>query len=161
MADDGPQFDLRDLFTTTTVGELALTHVPVLSPRETAAQAAQAMRAVSHGSALICEDGRLVGIITERDLLKLLADEQRYAAPLSQVMTAAPQTVSVDSRLFDAVRFMDQGGYRRLPVVDREQRPVGIVDVKAVVTFLVEHVPSTVYNQASNALLTVRTPEGA
>lgn len=161
MADDGPQFDLRHLFTTTTVGELALTHVPVLSPRETAADAAEAMRAVSHGSALICEEGQLVGIITERDLLKLLVDDGRYHAPLAQVMTAAPKTVSVDARLFDAVRSMDQGGYRRLPVVDRDQRPVGIVDVKAVVAFLVEQVPSTVYNQAANALLSVRTREGA
>lgn len=161
MADDGPQFDLHQLFTTTTVGELALTHVPVLSPRETAADAAEAMRAVSHGSALICEEGCLVGIITERDLLRLLVDDGRYYAPLAQVMTASPKTVSVDARLFDAVRYMDQGGYRRLPVVDRDRRPVGIVDVKAVVAFLVEQVPSTVYNQAANALLSVRTREGA
>jgi Mg/Co/Ni transporter MgtE len=76
-------------------------------------------------------------------------------------MTADPKSVSADDRLFDAVRWMDQGGYRRLPVVDANRHPVGIVDVKTVVNFLVEQVPSTVYNQAAAALLTVREREGA
>ena len=160
MAETGPQFDLRKLFTTTTVGELTLTQVPVLSPSQTAEQAASAMRAESHGSALVCEDGRLVGIITERDLLKLLASEQ-YRSPLGAVMSAKPQTIAASDRLFDAVRLMDQGGYRRLPVIDDKQAPVGIVDVKTVMGYLVDQMPSTIYNQAAGALLTVREREGA
>lgn len=161
MAEPGPQFDLRELFTTTTVGELALTQVPVLGLQDSADQAAAAMRAVSHGCALVCDDGRLVGIITERDLLKLLVEEVRFRLPLREVMTSAPHTISAAAKLFDAVRLMDQGGYRRLPVVDAEGRPVGIVDVKTVMSYLVDQVPATVYNQAASALLTVREREGA
>lgn len=161
MADAGPQFDLRTLFTTTTVGELTLTQVPVLCPSDTAEQAASAMRAVSHGCALVCDGGRLVGIITERDLLKLLVSDERYRAPLGTVMSATPQTISASAPLFDAVRLMDQGGYRRLPVVGAGQIPVGIVDVKSVMGYLVDHMPATVYNQAAGSLLTVREREGA
>jgi CBS domain-containing protein len=161
MSDTSGQFDLRELFTTTTVGKLELTQVPVLSPQQTAADAAQAMREARHGSALVCRNGKLVGIITERDLMRLLADDARWSAPLSQVMTPDPKTVSMDDLLLDAVRWMDKGGYRRLPVVDADACPAGIVDVRTVVNFLVDQVPSTIYNQASNALLTVREREGA
>lgn len=160
MAKTGPQFDLRSLFTTTTVGELTLTQVPVLSPSDIAEHAATAMRAVSHGSALVCEDGQLVGIITERDLLKLLASHQ-YRSPLGSVMSAEPQTIAASARLLEAVRLMDEGGYRRLPVVDAEHKPVGIVDVKTVMGYLVDQMPATVYNQAAGALLSVREREGA
>ncbi|REJ88863.1 MAG: CBS domain-containing protein [Planctomycetota bacterium] len=161
MADSGPQFDLRELLTTTVVGELTLTQVPILSPDATAAEAAAAMRAVCHGSALICDAGRIVGIITERDLLGLLVDDSKVESPLSAVMTTAPQTLTQSALLFDAVRLMDQGGYRRLPVVDADDKPAGIVDVKTVVNFLVEQMAATVYNQAENSLLTVRQREGA
>lgn len=161
MAEPGPQFDLRKLFTTTTVGELTLTQVPVLSPSDTAEQAASAMRAVSHGCALVCDANRLVGIITERDLLKLLVAPDRYRAPLSAVMSSTPRTISSKDQLFDAVRLMDQGGYRRLPVVDDQSCPVGIVDVKTVINYLVDQMQATVYNQAASHLLTVREREGA
>jgi CBS domain-containing protein len=161
MAEPGPQFDLRTLFTTTTVGELTLTQVPTLNPSDTVEQAASAMRAVSHGCALVSDAGKLVGIITERDLLKLLVAPEQQQAAVGKVMTGAPRTVSAKAQLFDAVRLMDQGGYRRLPVVDDHQRPVGIVDVKTVIAYLVEQMPSTVYNQAASALLSVREREGA
>lgn len=161
MPDQGQQFDLRKLFTTTTVSELAINQVPKLDVGQTAEQAAVAMRAVSHGSALVCDGDRLVGIITERDLLKLIADDGRYRAPLREVMTATPQTIGQDDTLLEAVRWMDQGGYRRLPVVDGNQCPIGIVDVKSVVSFLVDQISSTVYNQASCDLSSVRQREGA
>jgi CBS domain-containing protein len=161
MAESGPQFDLRRLFTTTTVGELTLTQVPVLCPSDTAEQAASAMRAVSHGCALVCDANRLVGIITERDLLKLLVAPERYRAPLSAVMSSTPRTISSKEQLFNAVRLMDQGGYRRLPVVDDQACPVGIVDVKTVINYLVDQMQATVYNQAASNLLTVREREGA
>ena len=90
-----------------------------------------------------------------------IADDSRFRAPLRDVMTAAPQTVRTDSVLLDAVRLMDRGGYRRLPVVDHDHRPIGIVDVKSVVNYLVDQVPGTVYNQASVDLSSVRKAEGA
>ena len=161
MAEPGPQFDLRTLFTTTTVGELTLTQVPKLIPSDTVEQAATAMRAVSHGCALVCDSDKLVGIITERDLLKLLVVPDQMQSPVKNVMTSAPKTVSSKAQLFEAVRLMDQGGYRRLPVVDGQQCPVGIVDVKTVIAYLVEQMPATIYNQAASALLSVREREGA
>ena len=161
MSDDSGQFDLRRLLKETRVGELALTHVPMLTSAQSLDEAAAEMRKVSHGSALVCDDGRLVGIITERDLMRLLAEQADFGVSVSEFMTSSPETLSGDDRLLDAVQLMDRGGYRRLPVVDDSGSPSGVVDVKTVMNFVVDHVPSTVYNQASTALLTVRSAEGA
>ncbi len=161
MSAGSVEFDLRRLLFETHVSELTLTVVPLLFPEQTLEEAAAAMREVSHGCALICQDDELVGIITERDLLGFLADGTDFDAPLSKSMTSNPQTLSTESTLLEAVRQMDQGGYRRLPVVGSNACAVGIVDVKTVMNFVVEHVPGTVYNQASNALLSVSRAEGA
>ena len=77
-------------------------------------------------------------------------------------MTASrPRTVSLDDALMMVIQLMDGGGYRRLPVVDSSGSPVGIVDVKSVVHFLVEHFPKAVYNQAPRALSSAKDREGA
>lgn len=161
MADGSVEFDLRRLLLHTRVSELTLALVPLLTPDQTLEDAAEAMREVSHGSALVCDAGRLVGIITERDLLGLLAKGTEFQSPLAGVMTANPQTLFSDDTLLDAVRLMDRGGYRRLPVLNGDQDPVGLVDVKSIMTFIVDHVPTTVYNQASHDLITAKRAEGA
>lgn len=152
---------LQAVLQTTRVSALTLTRVPILSPEQSLDEAAEQMRKVSHGSALICEGSTLLGILTERDLLRLLAEEVDFDAPVCDYMTASPRTLTPDDRLAYAVLLMDRGGYRRLPVVDDDRCAAGIVDVKTVMNYLVDQVPATVYNQASSALLSVRDAEGA
>ncbi|MBI3861617.1 MAG: CBS domain-containing protein [Planctomycetia bacterium] len=152
---------LRELLTNTRVGRLDPKEVPVLQGEQPIAEAVRQMRAHSHGSAMVCRDGKLIGIFTERDLLKLLAVGKSLDQPLSTVMTSRPRTVTVDDKMMTVIQLMDEGGYRRLPVVDASGSPVGIVDVKSVVHFLVEHFPKAVYNSAPRALLRARDREGA
>ena len=152
---------LRQLLTTSRVRQLAPKDVPILKGEQSVAEAVREMRAHSHGSAMVCREGKLIGIFTERDLLKLLAAGTRLDQPLSAAMTSRPRTVSIDDTLMTVIQLMDEGGYRRLPVVDASGSPVGIVDVKSVVHFLVEHFPKAVYNQAPRALLNARNREGA
>jgi CBS domain-containing protein len=152
---------LQAVLQQTRVSALTLTRVPILLPEQSLEEAAEQMRKVSHGSALICDDDQLLGILTERDLLRLLAEEVDFDSPVSRYMTTRPRTLSPDDRLAYAVLLMDRGGYRRLPVIDNERCAAGIVDVKTVMNYLVEQVPTTVYNQASSALLSVRHAEGA
>ncbi|MBX3439228.1 MAG: CBS domain-containing protein [Planctomycetaceae bacterium] len=161
MIEGSAEFDLRQLLAETRVSTLTLTVVPVLSPDESLDAAAAAMREVSHGSALVCDAGRLVGIITERDLLGHVSSGTDFEIALEDVMTLGPRTISSDDTLLDAVRLMDRGGYRRLPVLKENGQPAGIVDVKTVMNFIVDQVPNTVYNQASHELLTAKRAEGA
>ena len=153
--------ELRSILTSTKVGELLLATRATLLPSDSVSQAAEEMRTESHGSVAVCDEGKLIGIFTERDLLGVIAGGGSMEMLLSEVMTADPQTVTVDDTLFEAVRRMVEGGYRRLPVVDSSGAPEGIVDVKTITHFLVEHFPAAVYNQAPHDSTIAKNREGA
>ena len=74
--------------------------------------------------------GRLQGIFSERDLLNKVAGlHDSYAAlPVSQFMTAKPESVAPDNPLAFVLHKMDVGGYRHLPIV-HQGKPVGIISV--------------------------------
>ena len=153
--------ELRSILTSTQVSELPLPAHPVLQSSDSLAVAAQEMRSMSYGGAVIVDNGRLEGIVTERDLMRYVDTGAAMDVPLAGVMTRNPQTVTANATLYEVIRLMDKGGYRRLPVVDKGGVPVGIVDVKSIVHFLVEHFPAAVYNQASHAQLLAKHREGA
>ena len=154
--------ELRSILTATRVGEITVTEPATLKPTDTVSAAAAQMRSTSHGCAVVCDaSGKLVGIFTERDLLRLIDSGDSLETPLSEAMTAAPKTLTTDDSLFDATCSMDEGGYRRLPVVDDNGAPVGIVDVKTITHLLVEHFPQAIYNQASHSQLIAKDREGA
>ena len=161
MGDGAKKSDLKSILNSTHVGELLLQAGVELRPDQSVAEAAAEMRTQSHGSAVICEGQTLVGIFTERDLLGFLARGGDLQTPLADVMTERPHTVSQDDFLIDAIRLMDSGGYRRVPVVDENGASSGIVDVKTVVHLLVEHFPAAVYNKASQDQIIARSREGA
>lgn len=91
-------------------------------------EAACAMRDWSVGAVLVTEAGRLAGIFTKRDMIDRVVASQREpkATPLAEVMTENPSTVSPGARALEALRLMEDGGYRHLPVV-AGSRLVGIV----------------------------------
>jgi len=153
--------DLRSILLSTKVGALSISTRPTLEPANTIADAAAEMRSQSHGSAVICSDSKLVGIFTERDLMKYIAEGQALDTPLKNVMTTNPTTVTANDTLLEATRLMDEGGYRRLPVVDAAGTPVGIVDVKTITHLLVEHYSAGIYNQPSHQQSIAKNREGA
>ena len=91
-------------------------------------EAACAMRDWSVGAVLITEDGRLAGIFTERDMINRVVACERdpKATALAEVMTEDPSTISPKATALDALRMMEDGGYRHLPVV-AGKRLVGMV----------------------------------
>ncbi len=98
-------------------------------PRATSVRtAAQAMRERHVGAVLVAADGRLEGIFTERDMVNRVVAEGRDPdqTTLAEVMTADPDTASPSDTAIAALRRMQDGGYRHLPVVDRG-RLIGIV----------------------------------
>ena len=98
------------------------------------------------GSVLICRDGALIGIFTERDALRMMARGASLDVPIEQVMIADPVSIPVGASVGTAIRKMSEGGYRRLPIGDEQGRPQGGVKATGVVHYLVEHFPETVYN---------------
>ncbi len=110
------------------------------------AVAVAVLREYRVGCLLVTRDGRLVGIFTERDLLtRVLAAGLALDTPVRRVMTPDPVSVGLQEPIRQAIRRMQDGGYRHLPVVDAEHRPVGILSAKRVVRYIADHFPHVVY----------------
>jgi CBS domain-containing protein len=116
-------------------------------PTQTVAEAVALMRRESVGCLLVVKDQRVVGIFTERDLMRrVLAVGKPFTLTVATCMTPNPVTVHPKDSIGAAVKRMEEGGYRHLPVVDEAHRPVGVLSVKRIVHYLVEHFPATVHN---------------
>lgn len=91
-----------------------------LEGQATSRQAAMLMREHNVGAVPIVEDGALVGILTVNDMSYRVIAEGRDPDKtcVKEVMTPEPDTVSPDTTAIDALRLMQDGGYRHLPVVD-------------------------------------------
>ena len=116
------------------------------SPDATVAEVLQLLKAQKTGAVLICDDGGLIGIFTERDALKLMAEGADFSAAVGDVMSRKPVTLSAEESVAEAIRKMSDGGYRHLPIVDGAGQPTGVAAVHGIVHFLVDHFPGTVYN---------------
>ncbi len=97
------------------------------------------------GAAVICEKQKPIGIFTERDLLKLLAVDGDLDQPVTQVMAKNPQTVLRSDSVGKAIEMMAGGGFRRLPVVDKDGKATAMLKVSGILNYLVDHFPKVVY----------------
>jgi CBS domain-containing protein len=99
-----------------------------LPPTATVRGAALAMRERHVGAVLVTTDGHLNGIFTERDMVNRVVADSRDPdqTTLADVMTANPDTIAPTTTAIDALRLMNDGGYRHLPIVENG-RVVGIV----------------------------------
>lgn len=126
------------------------------------ARAVALMRENGVGCVLVCQEERIEGIFTERDLLRrVLAAGKPLTTAVGDCMTPAPVTVHPKEPIGAAIRRMEEGGYRHLPVVDEAGRAVGVLSVKKIVHYLVEHYSPTVYNQPPDPAAVPPTAEGA
>ena len=93
-------------------------------------------------------EGRLTGILTERDVLTRVAGAGRDArkTPLREVMTVNPEALSASDRIAYALHCMSVAGYRTVPLVDAERRPIGVVTVSDVIRWLAQLFPEAVLN---------------
>jgi CBS domain-containing protein len=117
-----------------TVSVLGPRPAVTLLPTATVAEAIQTMIHHDIGALIIVDEaGRLVGILSERDLLVKaagLVDDYR-ARPVADFMTRQPETVRPCNSLAVALHKMDVGGYRHLPVV-QDGLPQGMISVRDV-----------------------------
>jgi CBS domain-containing protein len=120
------------------IADVMSTRLVHVAPEATALEAIRRMVEAGVGSVAVCDGSRLVGVFTERDVLRLAGD----AAPLDQVrvadaMTRDVITVSADTDLVSASRLMGERRIRHLPVVEGENL-LGMIGIRDVLAALAE-----------------------
>ena len=134
-----------------------------VEPDASVADVIRLLQAEKTGAALVCDDERLVGIFTERDALRLMAEGADLSVAVSSVMSSDPVTIDSCAPVADAIKRMSDGGYRHLVMVGADDRtkPTGLVDVRGIMRYLVEHFPNTIYNFPPNPQQAPAEREGA
>src|SRR5918994_6703674 len=103
-----------------------------VAPEDTLGEVAQNMVEAKTGAVAVVDHGRLVGILTERDMLKAMAGRVLTSdARAREWMTEEPITAEADLALEKAQEVMLSSGFRHLPVVERG-RVIGIVSLRRV-----------------------------
>jgi phosphoserine phosphatase RsbU/P len=132
----------------------------IVQPTSTVGELLHFMNQERIGSVLVCDGEKLIGIFTERDLLRRVADAvigwRNY--PVTEWMTANPHTICPEAGWEDAVQMMTDRKVRHMPVIE-DDRVVGLLSTRMLMARRAEHLNSevaertTAVQQANNALL--------
>lgn len=110
------------------VAEVMTAQVEVTSPQQTIGDAAQLMRQLDIGVLPVGENDRLVGMITDRDIvIRAIAQGRRPDASVREAMMESVLYCFEDDGIEDAAEQMGEAQVRRLPVMSRDKRLVGII----------------------------------
>jgi CBS domain-containing protein len=128
--------------TLTTVEQIMSTELITVDPSANLMSAAGAMSAAGVGSVLVIRDGALIGIVTERDILRALGHsssaDQARVSPVSKWMSRDPVTIGPDTTVAEALNRMLFEGFRHLPVMGADA-VVGMVSMRDLARSIAEH----------------------
>jgi len=120
------------------IGNAMTVRVVSVSPDDSVQLVVQRMMEEEIGAVVVCEGPRLVGIFTERDVLRLASEGPDFlTVRVDTVMTTQVVTVSPDVSVIDAARLMGERRVRHLPVVEGEN-VLGLVGIRDVLSVLGE-----------------------
>lgn len=112
------------------VSEIMSRDVQVAHPTDTIQSAAKRMSQIDAGALPVCDGETLAGMVTDRDIvIRAVGEGRSFETPISEVMTDEVEYCFDDDDIGEAADLMAQLQVRRLPVVDREKRLVGIVSL--------------------------------
>ena len=115
-----------------TLADVVKPNFITVAPEDTLGEVAEKMTAQNVGAVVVKDYGRLIGILTERDMLRAMAARVHTSdARVRLWMTPDPITVPPDMDLDDAAQIMLDNGFRHLPVVDGDN-VVGIASLRRV-----------------------------
>ncbi len=114
------------------VSDLMATDLLTVEADASLAESVQEMNRRRVGAVLVLEGTRLVGVFTERDVLRAVAEGHTSEATVGEWMTAGPETIEPDESAEHAGVLMIHGGFRHLPVVEAG-KVVGILSIRDLV----------------------------
>jgi len=147
----GPN-DLESALVTVTLNDVIQYKPLVVESNSTLAGVIEAMQREDRGTVLVVEAGKLVGIFTERDVLMKVAGHaiDLTRSQVSAFMTRDPVTLPADSAVAFALNRMVVEGFRHIPLVDDENRPVAEVSMRNLIEYLGDFYNRDVLNLPPN-----------
>ena len=135
---------------------LSITQVCDLVPRPHATvdigdamwKVVEAMKSKNRGAVLVTEEGKLVGIFTERDLVSRLDHDDALWSHVvvKDVMTPHPTVVRPYESVAEAMRLLIQGRRRHLPVVDDKGKVLGLLSIRDILAYVASKFPDDMMN---------------
>ena len=122
------------------LGELVGEAPYVCGPDTSLLDAAKAMEGSDLGSLGVVEGTSLIGLVTERDIRRSVADGLSLDTAVSEVMSDDPDTFDPDLDVWDAAAWIAESGYRHLPVVGDDGNLQGVVSIRDLLKALVDTV---------------------
>jgi CBS domain-containing protein len=120
------------------------------------------MRHENHNCAFVTNQGKLAGIFTDRDILRKVVDvPDTWDQPIETVMTPMPLTVNTSDPANAALNLMNEKHFRNVPVLDDGGAVVGNLTHYAIVKYLADRFPESVYNLPPEPDRVVRNRDGA
>ena len=117
-----------------TLADVMRTEVIDVAPEDTLGEVAERMSAVNVGAVVVKDYGRLIGILTERDMLKAMAARVHTSdARVRKWMTEDPLTATAEMEVENAAQVMLEHNFRHLPIVDDNGAVIGLVSLRRVV----------------------------
>jgi CBS domain-containing protein len=144
------------------IGRLPLPEIIILHEIIPIAEAVARMQEKRIGCVLIEKDGKLHGLMSERDVLvKYVGGGELDSTPIRDLMSTQVETLSPDNTMEEAIQTMVRGGYRHVPLVDSNRCILGMIRAIDIVDFIAEHFPAEVFNLPPRPEQKIVSPEGA
>lgn len=113
------------------ISEVMTPDPQTVAPNDTLQHAAQAMDDLNVGVLPVCENGRLLGVLTDRDIVvrSTSAGQDPRTTRVNEVMTTEPFSLRPDASVEDALRMMEEHQLRRMMVLDEAGALIGVVSL--------------------------------
>jgi len=156
-----PKMQIEELLRTQLISSLGREAVAPVDASTTIREVIAQMQNQRVAAKVVTDDGRVVGIFTERDVMNRIVGQTLAGdLPIHSVMTKDPKTLHSEDRLADAIRLMTDKGYRHIPLVDAHGKCVGMVSAGDIMDFIAERYPQEVFNLPPEPGRMPRRPEG-
>jgi CBS domain-containing protein len=109
---------------------------------------------------LVCEEDKLLGIFTERDVLYRTALEGDRSTPIGELMVRDLVTLAADQPLAEAIGTMVEKGIRHIPVLEADEQESGLIGGRDVLRLIAEYYPETLLNLPPRLDQQMTRPEG-
>lgn len=112
------------------IGDVYRKHVVTCGPDSTVAEAARLMESHDDGLVVVVDGGKVVGVVSERDVVRIVAHGIDLEVPVSEIATKDVLTVHADDTLHETARTMIDEGVRRFPVLSTAGDLIGLVSMR-------------------------------